>query len=97
MEIDMSPDEIMGVLHTIRNRCTDPVEREVLQSFIDQTAQRNVQNTEIGDDAPGGRATAPVKVVRDAGSGQFVSKEEAKERPKETVTEIIERRVPRHK
>jgi hypothetical protein len=90
MEIKLNPDEIMGVLHAIRNRCTDPTEREVLQSFIDQTAQLNVQNE------PEPEKTVEVKVTRDAGTGLFVSKDEAKARPKETVTETVERRVPRH-
>jgi hypothetical protein len=33
-----------------------------------------------------------VKVVRDAGSGQFVKKGEATRRPKTTVTETVKRK-----
>lgn len=36
-----------------------------------------------------------VKVARDAGDGKFVSKEEAKRRPKSTVTQTVKKPKPK--
>jgi hypothetical protein len=94
MDVNFTPQQKLDVLHTARSLFLPEYTHEiaVLDTIISDLAIGITYATNPHAEMP----EVSYKVTRDATTGEFVAKEEAKRRPNETVVERVKRvRQPR--